>query len=143
MLIAMVKADGKFFTATKEVKVTIGGCAASAQSGHRSQDMAETHEDPRQDGSDPADVKVLDEPSDGNRAAKKYKGDLVPVHVIQIVTAHPQWQDCFRRTMESGHSTRNPFLGFRVKARRRATRLRQLDDTTGDKGSIDTTVAAA
>lgn len=25
-IIAMVKADGKFFTATKEVKVTIGGC---------------------------------------------------------------------------------------------------------------------
>ena len=25
-VIAMVKADGKFFTATKEIKVTIGGC---------------------------------------------------------------------------------------------------------------------
>jgi|GraSoiStandDraft_4_1057263.scaffolds.fasta_scaffold51182_3 sulfur-oxidizing protein SoxY len=25
-VVAMVKADGKFFTATKEVKVTIGGC---------------------------------------------------------------------------------------------------------------------
>jgi sulfur-oxidizing protein SoxY len=25
-VIAVIKADGKFYTATKEVKVTIGGC---------------------------------------------------------------------------------------------------------------------
>jgi sulfur-oxidizing protein SoxZ len=74
---------------------------------------------------------------------KNDKGDLVPVHFIQTVTAthngktvlDAQWSQAIAR---------NPFLGFRVKGAKAGDKITvSWTDTTGDKGSIDTTVAAA
>jgi len=92
---------------------------------------------------DTADVKVLMSHPMETGQRKNDKGDLVPVHFIQIVTAthngktvlDAQWSQAIAR---------NPFLGFRVKGAKAGDKIMvSWTDTTGDKGSIDTTVAAA
>jgi len=92
---------------------------------------------------DTADVKVLMSHPMETGQRKNDKGDLVPVHFIQIVTAthngntvlDAQWSQAIAR---------NPFLGFRVKGAKAGDKITvSWTDTTGDKGSIDTTVAAA
>ena len=80
---------------------------------------------------DVADVKVLMSHPMETGQRKNEKGELVPVHFIQSVIAthngktvlDAQWSQAVAR---------NPFLGFRVKGAK-----------AGDKGGIDTTVAAA
>ena len=92
---------------------------------------------------DTADVKVLMSHPMETGQRKNEKGDLVPVHFIQSVIAthngktvlDAQWSQAVAR---------NPFLGFRVKGAKAGDKITvSWTDTTGDKGSIDTTVAAA
>jgi sulfur-oxidizing protein SoxZ len=92
---------------------------------------------------DVADVKVLMSHPMETGQRKNEKGDLVPVHFIQSVIAthngktvlDAQWSQAVAR---------NPFLGFRVKGAKAGDKVTvSWSDTTGDKGSIDTTVAAA
>ena len=96
----------------------------------------------RMDG-DAADVKVLMSHPMETGQRKNEKGELVPVHFIQSVTAthngkvvlDAQWSQAVAR---------NPFLGFRVKGAKAGDKISvNWTDTGGDKGSIDTTVAAA
>ena len=91
---------------------------------------------------DAADVKVLMSHPMETGQRKNDKGDLVPVHFIQSVMAthngktvlDAQWSQAIAR---------NPFLGFRVKGAKPGDKITiSWVDTTGDKGSIDTTVAA-
>jgi sulfur-oxidizing protein SoxZ len=90
-----------------------------------------------------ADVKVLISHPMETGQRKNEKGELVPVHFIQSVIAthngktvlDAQWSQAVAR---------NPFLGFRVKGARAGDKITvNWTDTNGDKGSIDTTVAAA
>lgn len=92
---------------------------------------------------DVADVKVLMSHPMETGQRKNEKGELVPVHFIQSVVAthngktvlDAQWSQAVAR---------NPFLGFRVKGAKAGDKVTvSWTDTTGDKGSIDTTVAAA
>ena len=92
---------------------------------------------------DAADVKVLISHPMETGQRKNEKGELVPVHFIQSVIAthngkvvlDAQWSQAVAR---------NPFLGFRVKGAKAGDKITvSWTDTTGDKGSIDTTVAAA
>ena len=92
---------------------------------------------------DAADVKVLMSHPMETGQRKNEKGDLVPVHFIQSVIAthngrtvlDAQWSQAIAR---------NPFLGFRVKGAKPGDKITiSWVDTTGDKGSIDTTVAAS
>lgn len=92
---------------------------------------------------DAADVKVLMSHPMETGQRKNEKGELVPVHFIQSVTAthngktvlDAQWSQAVAR---------NPFLGFRVKGAKAGDKITvNWTDTAGDKGSIDTTVAAA
>jgi sulfur-oxidizing protein SoxZ len=92
---------------------------------------------------DVADVKVLMSHPMETGQRKNEKGELVPVHFIQSVIAthngktvlDAQWSQAVAR---------NPFLGFRVKGAKAGDKVTvSWTDTTGDKGSIDTTVAAA
>ena len=92
---------------------------------------------------DAADVKVLMSHPMETGQRKNEKGDLVPVHFIQSVIAthngktvlDAQWSQAVAR---------NPFLGFRIKGAKAGDKITVTwVDTTGDKGSIDTTVAAA
>ena len=96
----------------------------------------------RMDG-DAADVKVLMSHPMETGQRKNEKGELVPLHFIQSVTAthngkivlDAQWSQAIAR---------NPFLGFRVKGARPGDKIVvSWIDNTGDKGSIETTVAAA
>ena len=89
-----------------------------------------------------ADVKVLMSHPMETGQRKNEKGDLVPVHFIQSVIAthngktvlDAQWSQAIAR---------NPFLGFRVKGAKAGDKISvSWTDTTGDKGSIDTAVAA-
>lgn len=92
---------------------------------------------------DAADVKVLMSHPMETGQRKNEKGELVPVHFIQSVIAthngktvlDVQWSQAIAR---------NPFLGFRVKGAKAGDKITVTwTDTTGDKGSIDTVVAAA
>lgn len=92
---------------------------------------------------DAADVKVLMSHPMETGQRKNEKGDLVPVHFIQSVIAthngktvlDAQWSQAIAR---------NPFLGFRVKGAKPGDKITiGWVDTAGDKGSIDTTVAAS
>jgi sulfur-oxidizing protein SoxZ len=92
---------------------------------------------------DTADVKVLMSHPMETGQRKNEKGELVPVHFIQnVIATHngktvldAQWSQAVAR---------NPFLGFRVKGAKAGDKITvSWTDTTGDKGSIDTTVAAA
>ena len=92
---------------------------------------------------DAADVKVLMSHPMETGQRKNEKGELVPVHFIQSVIAthngktvlDAQWSQAIAR---------NPFLGFRVKGAKAGDKITVTwTDTTGDKGSIDTVVAAA
>ena len=92
---------------------------------------------------DTADVKVLMSHPMETGQRKNEKGELVPVHFIQSVIAthngktvlDAQWSQAVAR---------NPFLGFRVKGAKAGDKVTvNWTDTKGDKGSIDTTVAAA
>lgn len=89
-----------------------------------------------------ADVKVLMSHPMETGQRKNEKGDLVPVHFIQnVIATHngktvldAQWSQAIAR---------NPFLGFRVRGAKAGDRITvSWTDNTGDKGSIDTTVAA-
>ena len=89
-----------------------------------------------------ADVKVLMSHPMETGQRKNEKGDLVPVHFIQnVVATHNgkvvldiQWSQAVAR---------NPFLGFRVKGAKPGDKITvSWTDNTGDKGSIETTIAA-
>lgn len=91
---------------------------------------------------DVADVKVLMSHPMETGQRKNEKGELVPVHFIQSVIAthngktvlDAQWSQAIAR---------NPFLGFRVRGAKAGDKITvSWTDTTGDKGSIDTAVAA-
>ena len=92
---------------------------------------------------DVADVKVLMSHPMETGQRKNEKGELVPLHFIQSVIAihngktvlDAQWSQAVAR---------NPFLGFRVKGAMQGDKITvSWLDNTGDKGSIETTVAAS
>src|SRR5512141_953156 len=89
-----------------------------------------------------ADVKVLMSHPMETGQRKNEKGELVPLHFIQSVIAthngktvlDAQWSQAVAR---------NPFLGFRIKGARQGDKITVgWIDNTGDKGSVETTVAA-
>ena len=91
---------------------------------------------------DVADVKVLMSHPMETGQRKNEKGELVPPHFIQSVTAthngkvvlDAQWSQAVAR---------NPFLGFRVKGAKPGDKITiNWVDTKGEKSSIETTVAA-
>jgi sulfur-oxidizing protein SoxZ len=91
---------------------------------------------------DVADVKVLMSHPMETGQRKNEKGELVPTHFIQsVVATHNgkvvldiQWSQAI---------SRNPFLGFRVKGAKAGDKITVgWADTTGEKSSIDATVAA-
>src|ERR1043165_5300469 len=88
---------------------------------------------------DVADVKVLMSHPMETGQRKNEKGELVPVHFIQSVTAthngkivlDAQWSQAIAR---------NPFLGFHVKGAKPGDKITiSWIDTAGEKSSIDTT----
>jgi len=92
---------------------------------------------------DAADVKVLMSHPMETGQRKNEKGELVPLHFIQSVIAthngktvlDAQWSQAVAR---------NPFLGFRVKGAKPGDKITvSWTDNTGDKGSVETTVAAS
>ena len=92
---------------------------------------------------DAADVKVLMSHPMETGQRKNEKGELVPLHFIQSVIAthngktvlDAQWSQAVAR---------NPFLGFRVKGAKAGDKITvSWTDNTGDKGSVETTVAAS
>jgi len=92
---------------------------------------------------DAADVKVLMGHPMETGQRKNEKGELVPLHFIQSVIAthngktvlDAQWSQAVAR---------NPFLGFRVKGAKPGDKITvSWTDNTGDKGSVETTVAAS
>lgn len=92
---------------------------------------------------DAADVKVLMSHPMETGQRKNEKGELVPVHFIQSVTATHNGRNVLDAQWSQAVA-RNPFLGFRVRGAKAGDKITvSWIDTTGDKGSIDTTVAAA
>ena len=89
-----------------------------------------------------ADVKVLMSHPMETGQRKNEKGDLVPVHFIQSVTAVQNGKTVLDAQWSQAIS-RNPFLGFRVRGAKAGDKITvNWVDTQGDKGSIDTTVVA-
>lgn len=91
---------------------------------------------------DVADVKVLMSHPMETGQRRNEKGELVPLHFIQSVTATHNGKNVLDAQWSQGVA-RNPFLGFRIKGARQGDRITVgWIDNTGDKGSIETTVAA-
>ena len=91
---------------------------------------------------DAADVKVLMSHPMETGQRKNEKSELVPVHFIQSVIATHNGKTVLE-IQWSQSIARNPFLGFRVKGAKAGDKVTiSWTDTTGDKSSIDTTVAA-
>jgi len=91
---------------------------------------------------DAADVKVLMSHPMETGQRKNEKGELVPVHFIQSVIATHNGKTVLD-IQWSQSIARNPFLGFRVKGAKAGDKVTiNWTDTTGDKSSIDATVAA-
>ncbi len=91
---------------------------------------------------DAADVKVLMSHPMETGQRKNEKSELVPVHFIQSVIATHNGKTVLD-IQWSQSIARNPFLGFRVKGAKAGDKVTiSWTDTTGDKSSIDTTVAA-
>ena len=91
---------------------------------------------------DAADVKVLMSHPMETGQRKNEKSELVPVHFIQSVIATHNGKTVLD-IQWSQSIARNPFLGFRVKGAKTGDKVTiSWTDTTGDKSSIDTTVAA-
>src|SRR5688572_4214969 len=91
---------------------------------------------------DAADVKVLISHPMETGQRKNEKGELVALHFIQSVTATHNGKIVLDAQWSQAVS-RNPFLGFRVKGAKPGDKISvSWIDTKGDKGSIDTTVAA-
>ena len=89
-----------------------------------------------------ADVKVLMSHPMETGQRKNEKGDLVPVHFIQSVTAIHNGKTVLDAQWSQAIS-RNPVLGFRVRGAKAGDKITvNWVDTQGDKGSIDTTVVA-
>ena len=91
---------------------------------------------------DTADVRILMQHPMETGQRKDAKGEIVPMHFIQnVVIIHngktvldAQWSQAVAR---------NPFLGFRVKGARQGDKITVgWIDNTGDKGNIETAVAA-
>ena len=91
---------------------------------------------------DAADVKVLMSHPMETGQRKNEKGDIVPAHFIQSVIA--THNDRMVLDVQWGQAvSRNPFLGFRVKGAKPGDKITiNWTDTKGEKGSIETTVAA-
>ena len=91
---------------------------------------------------DAADVKVLMGHPMETGQRKNEKGDLVPVHFIQSVIATHNGKTVLEAQWSQAVA-RNPFLGFRVKGAKAGDKITDnWTDTAGDKGSIETVVAA-
>jgi len=91
---------------------------------------------------DAADVKVLMSHPMETGQRKNEKGELVPLHFIQSVVATHNGKTVLDAQWSQAVS-RNPFLGFRVKSAKPGDKITiNWVDTKGDKGSVDTTVAA-
>ena len=91
---------------------------------------------------DAADVKVLMSHPMETGQRKNEKSELVPVHFIQSVIATHNGKTVLD-IQWSQSIARNPFLGFRVKGAKAGDKVTiSWTDTTGEKSSIDTTVAA-
>jgi sulfur-oxidizing protein SoxZ len=92
---------------------------------------------------DVAEVKVLiNHPMETGQRKDPNTGETIPVHFIQLVTAtlngipvmEAQWSQAI---------SRNPFFGFKVRGAKAGDRIAvSWSDNKGDKGSIETTVAA-
>ena len=92
---------------------------------------------------DAADVKVLMSHPMETGQRKNEKGDLVPLHFIQSVVATHNGKNVLDAQWSQAIA-RNPFLGFRVKGTKAGDKITvSWTDNKGDKGSIDTTVAAS
>lgn len=91
---------------------------------------------------DAADVKVLMSHPMETGQRKNEKGDLVPVHFINSVVATHNGRTVLDVQWSQAIS-RNPFLGFRIKGARAGDKVViSWSDTSGDKSSIETSVAA-
>jgi sulfur-oxidizing protein SoxZ len=92
---------------------------------------------------DVADVKLLIPHPMETGQRKNEKGELVPPHFITRVTATHHGKTVFDAQLSQGIS-RNPFIGFRVKGAKAGDKIGvSWIDNKGDKGEIQTSVAAS
>ena len=92
---------------------------------------------------DAADVRVLMSHPMETGLRRDEKGELVPPHFIQSVIGTHNGKTVLDAQWSQAIAS-NPFLGFRVKGAKPGDKITILwIDNKGDKGSIDTTVAAS
>lgn len=91
---------------------------------------------------DVADVKVLmNHPMETGQRKDPKTGQNVPAHFIQNVTATLNGKQVLEAQWNQAVS-KNPFLGFKVKGAKAGDKITVAwVDNTGDKNSVETTVA--
>lgn len=91
---------------------------------------------------DVADIKVLIEHPMDTGQAKDPKGNIIPEHFIQNVTATYNGKTVLDAQWSQAIS-RNPFLGFRVRGAKAGDKvIVSWMDNKANKGSIDAVVQA-
>ncbi len=138
---AYVKAGGKHYLATKQIKVTIGGCGeyevGAPPTGKPSGEPMRTRTTLR---GDVAEIKVLmSHPMETGRR-KDDKGRLIPAYHIKNVgvslNAHPVLQAQWGTPV-----SRNPYLAVRVRGAKAGDKvLIAWIDTAGEKAQVETVV---
>ena len=131
---ALVKADGKYYVASKEIKVTLGGCGGWRTWQIRCRIRANVV-------GDSTEVKVLmnHEMETGQR--KDAQGKVIPAWFIQNVTA--TWNGKTVLAAQWGPAVaKNPFLSFKFKGGAKGDKVMiTWVDNRGDKRTDEATIA--
>jgi sulfur-oxidizing protein SoxY len=140
---AYAKVAGKYYLATKQIRVTIGGCGeyevGAPPTGKPSGEPMRTRTTLR---GDVAEIKVLmSHPMETGRR-KDTSGKLIPPYHIRNVTVTLNDRPVLR-TQWGTPVSRNPYLALRVRGAKAGDKVViAWVDTAGDRAQVETIVAA-
>lgn len=144
----VAKSDGRFYTASKEIKVTAGGCGsaevstAEAQKSAKERGAASPMKIRAQMNGDVADIKVLMAHPMESGQRKDFRGTLIPAHYIDEVTLEVGGKVVVLGQLGPSVST-NPVFGFKVRGARVGDKVvAKWKDNKGETRSDQVVVAA-
>jgi sulfur-oxidizing protein SoxY len=148
-VVVLVRADGRLYSRTKLVKVTLGGCGG-ADGGQGDQERAEKRSRSARQirihaamAGDAVDIKCLMNHIQETGLRKDLAtGRIIPAHYITHVSAEVGGRKVLDAHWGRGIS-RNPYLALKVRGTRVGEKVSiAWEDNWGDKGIGDTTITS-
>src|SRR6202012_4411585 len=112
-VIALVEAGGKLYSATKEVKVTVGRCGGERDPARRNQRASSIRVRAAANG-DTTEVQALIQHPMDSGYVKDAKGEIIPPHFIQVLTFEYDGKPVFVADWGGGVS-KDPYVKFAFK----------------------------